>query len=104
MNKIIEKEDIVTLEYILSLKRISSGEVHIMQNFINKYIDNKCFICTTCPAQIRFAFNRIENWYNRNQQMILEVKNGKNPNKCLGCKVELTDKRRKFCQNCKEIK
>jgi hypothetical protein len=99
MNKVIEKGDIEMLEHIVSLKKIESTEVYLMQNFILKYIDNKCFICTTCPAQIRFAHSRIEKWSVKNSSIIDEIKNG---HSCYSCGKILKDRRRKICEICKE--
>lgn len=100
METIIEKEDIITLKHLLSLKKINSDEVHIMQTFINKYIDNKCNICATCPAQIRFAHSRIEKWFERYKDTIEQIEMNE-IKLCDTCGILLEDKRRKTCKACK---
>ena len=98
---IIEKDDIVILDQIRNFKVVNKEQVAIMQNFIVKYVDASVHICGHCPAQIKFAFNRILNWSNKNSDAIEAIRN---EGVCITCGVELTDKRRKYCSDeCKKI-
>jgi hypothetical protein len=77
---IIEKEDIATLDAIRNYTHVSKVQVITMQNFMSKYIENNIQICNYCPAQIKFAWNRIINWSNINSESIEAVRNGSNIN------------------------
>jgi len=114
--KYITLEDIEILEEILNYKKASTNEVVIMENFAKKYIDNKFNICRNCPAQIRFAHQRITSFYNINSSFITEKKESflkvidepiiiNEVRKCTKCDnildTEVQDKRIKICNNCK---
>lgn len=102
MMREMTNEDIQALEYILSLHTASSNDVVVMQNFMVKFIDNKTNICKGCPAQIRFAFNRIKLWAQANHDKIYaQPEEGM----CPVCGKEVEDKRRTYCSDeCKKIK
>ena len=97
---IIQKEDIATLDEIRGYKVVKKEQVTTMQNFIVKYVDNKVHICPHCPAQVKFAFNRIINWASKNSEAIEAVRNS---NTC-ECGEALPDKRYKYCDACKNDK
>jgi hypothetical protein len=92
----MDKEGYDIYQEIKKLKSVSKDEVLMMQQFTKKYIDPKCTICSTCPAQIRFAFNRIINWGDKMKvdELVLDKR-------CY-CGNELKDKRHKKCNNCKK--
>jgi len=97
----IDKECIEIYKKIKLLKSVSKDEILMMELFTKKYIDPKCKICSTCPAQIRFAWNRILNWGEKHQIELrfddVEVK----PNIC-ECGNPTKDKRYKKCEGCKK--
>ena len=103
----IDKDGYETYQLIKVLKTASNEEVFMMEQFTKKYIDAKCTICRTCPAQIRFAFNRIINWAKKIQietlsfEEIIDETITEEINYC-ECGNVLTDKRRKVCKECKK--
>jgi len=97
----IEREDIGTLDAIRKYTQVGKQQVATMQNFIVKYIDNSVHICGHCPAQIKFAWNRIINWSNINSEAIEAVRNAPEPNLC-SCGNQLPDLRYKYCEACKK--
>jgi hypothetical protein len=56
----LDKNDI---EFLLNKTSITTAEVKILQRLIKTYIDPKCWICDTCPAQIRYAWVRLKEWW-----------------------------------------
>jgi hypothetical protein len=60
----ILEEDLIKCKTIMSWKKVTKREVGEMQRFMRNYIDPKCTICPHCPAQVKFAHNRIINWWN----------------------------------------
>lgn len=99
-------EDITLLNEILKYTYTDGQKVKNIQYFLNKYIDPKSHVCGHCGAQIRFAHKRIINWAERNKGMIADVikeHNTTKVNQCISCGKELSDKRKKYCDdNCKK--
>lgn len=97
------KEDLTTINELLSMKRMTSGDVVRLQNFMVVWIDNKINICQHCAAQIRHAHSILDGWYNINIENINKILNP--INSCLTCGAELKDNRRKYCNDeCKNAK
>lgn len=64
----IEEKDIEIIERIVKLTKITHDDTVLMGNLIRKYIDNKMSaLCSSCPAQVRFAHTRLKKWYNVNK-------------------------------------
>lgn len=57
------KEDRDMIEKYVNKTSLTSGETAKLQMLIKKYIDPSCWICTTCPTQIRFAWIRLRDWW-----------------------------------------
>ena len=70
----IYEEDRSKCLTIMNWKKVTKYEVGEMQRFMRKYIDPKCTICPHCPAQVKFAHNRIKNWWDHTGKK-LRVKN-----------------------------
>ena len=104
--KQITNEQHDEIKYILGLSKIVTGDVHKMQSIMAELIDSSVNVCTTCPAQIRFAHNRLKNWYIRynvkfpmTEEVVEEVKTIA-CRKC-GDQFEPATKRNKYCNKCK---
>ncbi|CAA6810318.1 MAG: Unknown protein [uncultured Sulfurovum sp.] len=107
----ITKEDYLILQEILKYKKSDGKKTHTMEQFIQRNIDPKVKVCNYCPSQIRFAWNRIKNWYAKNKEAIDNSYNSieeDNTNKtahyCKCGKKELPTKRSKYCDECRIIK
>jgi len=61
----INEDDLNLMEQIVLSKALNKDEVFAMQQLIRKYIDHTALVCSTCPAQVRFAHTRLTNWYNK---------------------------------------
>ena len=98
----ITQETLDTFNYIKQLKKASKEDVLCMQQFTQKYIDHKCTVCPTCPAQIRFAYNRIINW---GAKMEIETISFEETlpiqTKLCECGNPTKDNRNKRCEDCK---
>lgn len=70
--KEMEMQDIINLDYITKLKIAGGGDVALIRNFVQTYIDPKCYVCDTCSAQIRLAHSRACDFYKRHQVVIEE--------------------------------
>lgn len=106
----IDKEGIEQYQKICNMKSVSRDDVQFLQDYTRKYIDPKCTICKKCKSQIRFAWNRIVNWGKQNNINNLAV-NDISPSsdsqvsktsKVCSCGKEITDKRYKLCQECRD--
>ena len=96
------KQDVYTLDAILGYKEVDNNKIATMENFIKKFIDNKAHICRHCSAQIRYHFQQIQKWAQKNHNMI---ETARYEGVCMNCGKELQDKRRKYCsEECKKIK
>tara|TARA_R110000803_G_scaffold75899_2_gene140255 strand:+ start:638 stop:928 length:291 start_codon:yes stop_codon:yes gene_type:complete len=96
MMKEMDKEGVEQFREIKKWKNAGKKELDTMQRFTQDYIDPKCKICRTCPAQIRFAYNRIINWGNIHNIEAINF-----DDKVCECGNKITDKRRKSCGECK---
>jgi hypothetical protein len=57
------KEHAELIERLTNLTSMTSGQVAELQTMVQTYIDPQCYICNTCPAQIRFAWTRLCEWW-----------------------------------------
>lgn len=62
------EEDKILINKIINQTSMTSSEVSKLQGLIQRYIDPKCWICNTCPAQIRFAWVRLKEWWALQEQ------------------------------------
>lgn len=61
----VTKEDLETIERLVKMTKMTTYDVRIMSNMIRKYIDNKCFICEHCSAQIVYGHKRLKIYYEK---------------------------------------
>lgn len=62
------KEDKELIEVYVKKTSMTSPEVEVMKKLIRKYIDPQCEICSTCPAQVRFSWIRLCEWWKLQNQ------------------------------------
>jgi hypothetical protein len=107
--KRLTKDDKETIERLLSLSKLSTPDVNEMQRVMASNVDPKLNVCTTCSSQIRYVHQTLKYWYDRYNitygDEVIEVievfKDYPTVHSCTECGVELTDKRRKVCKECK---
>jgi hypothetical protein len=92
------KEGVQQLDAILKFTVVGNAEIAMLENWMKEHIDKNVTICRHCSAQIRHAFQRVQNWASANAAMIDYVRNYEEPNKC-SCGGELPDKRYKYCSD-----
>lgn len=107
----IEKTDYLEAERLLKLIKFTKPDVESLETIMKKYVDPRCRVCNKCRSQIKFTLKRLENWFNSVElkiqdevqvEVIDEVKiEVIDEVKRCHCGVELTDKRRKVCKDCK---
>jgi hypothetical protein len=104
-------DEINNIKDILVLKQANGQDVQKMKHIMNTYIDNKCYVCSNCPAQIRMVHQRIINWYNINKNQIQQIEEDiKEPNsdfrECRKCGEDISqyNKKIKYCPDCRNIK
>ena len=70
------KEELKTLDTLLSLRKVGTTEVDMMVEFMRKHVDERTNICTKCPTQIRFAHKSLVRWANNNEVDIDKLRYG----------------------------
>lgn len=63
MEKEIEANDYLNIERVTSKTTVLSKDVDVIESMIRKYIDPKASVCRQCPAQIRYAYKRLSDWF-----------------------------------------
>ena len=86
------------IERLLSLRKTTKTDVRSLVTILKEHVDKRIAICAHCKAQIKFGMKQLSNWYtNVNQNTSVEYK----IKRCEICNIELEDKRRKVCKECK---
>jgi hypothetical protein len=60
---ILNDQEKLELEFILGLKTVTTSQASTLRCLVQKYVDPKCNICLSCPAQVRMAYNRLKAWF-----------------------------------------
>lgn len=72
----IEEEDLLTIEYLRNLSKMSTKDVKVLQDIMIKYIDKNTHICGHCGGQVRFAHRRFLIWYSDYLDKQKNIKDG----------------------------
>ena len=68
----IEKEDFIQIERLLSLNLMRKADAALLQEMMVKYVDKHCKVCAKCRGQIRFTQGRLRTWFENNKTIKVE--------------------------------
>lgn len=68
----IEKEDLVEIDYILTITKVTRKDAIRLLTFAQKFIDKDMKSCSTCSSQIRSLYNKVKKFIDLNKNRIDE--------------------------------
>lgn len=70
----IEKEDLVEIDYILTLTKATRKDAVRLLTFAQKFIDKDMESCSTCSSQIRSLYKKVKKFIDNNTEQIEELR------------------------------
>lgn len=70
----IEKGDLVEIDYILSLTKVTRKDAKRLLAFAQKFIDKDMESCSTCSSQIRSLYKKVKKFIDKNSERIEELR------------------------------
>lgn len=66
----IEKDDLIEIDYILSLTKVTRKDAERLLTFAQKFIDKEMKSCSTCSSQIRSLYKKVKKFIDKNTDRI----------------------------------